>query len=83
MSSWVLSGGRSGQVDRASANSGGTHNCTYNSRKRGAEPLLVVPARNQEKAKQQYWPCLAGDGLALAVEGAGVVRLGLARYMPF
>ena len=49
MSSWVLSGGRYGQVDRASTNGGGTHHCTYNSRKRGAEPLLVVPARNQEK----------------------------------
>jgi hypothetical protein len=67
MSSWVLSGGRSGQVDRASTNGGGTHHCTYNLRKRGAEPLLVVSARNQEKPN-------SSPGLAL-LETASPLRL--------
>jgi len=67
MSSWVLSGGRSGQVDRASTNGGGTHHCTYNSRKRGAEPLLVMSARNQEKPN-------SSPGLAL-LETASPLRL--------
>ena len=67
MSSWVLSGGRSGQVDRASTNGGGTHHCTYNSRKRGAGPLLVMSVRNQEKPN-------SGSGLAL-LETASPLRL--------
>ena len=67
MSSWVLSGGRSGQVDRASTNGGGTHHCTYNSRKRGAGPLLVMSVRNQEKPNS----C---PGLAL-LETASPLRL--------
>jgi len=67
MRSWVKEGERPGQKDWASANGGCTHQCTYNSRKRGAGPLLVMSARNQEKPN-------SSPGLAL-LETASPLRL--------
>jgi hypothetical protein len=67
MRSWVKEGERPGQKDWASANGGCTHHCTYNSRKRGAGPLLVMSVRNQEKPN-------SGPGLAL-LETASPLRL--------
>jgi hypothetical protein len=59
MRSWVKRGERPGQTDRTSAKGCCLHYCTYNLRKLAAGSLLVVPAQNQEKAKQRSWPCVA------------------------